>query len=584
MSMVPRLLTQQPAPRRRHTYSMRRTILTTFVLAAVVLPVSAQDQTPVFRAESTLVEFTLIAIDKDGKPVTDLKREEIVVKDKGRPRDLAVFRYEGGEQPRITPSELPIGIFTNSPDLTPGAPRNVTAIVLDTLNTQPREQTWVKAQAMRYLGGLMDNTRVAVYLLGQDLTVVHDFSDDAASLRGRIGHIPLREAAPTLGMIDDMAREMDNLLSWMEAQRMSQPVIVALLQGERFAHQSADEQRTRTTLQLLEGLGDHLAGIPGRKSIVWFGSGTTMLSISGALEKNTVGGSISHEELIRDTARRLAQQGVTMYMFDARGMQIDANSTAEIYKARSSIRGNPNDPYERLKANATLSADTTPAMAKFAAITGGRFYWNTNDVGRAVDEIVADSEGTYSLGFYADGEPDDKWHNLDVSVARKGVKLQHRDGYMSAAPAAEPLDWTEDQWRAAVYNPVGSTAVQLDARLRFDGATTISMTMQISVDALHFRQVDGQSSAAVDVAIVDKLPNAQFRVQRTPRKIAYPMGEYAEMGVTNVSHTWELTPDASVVRLIVRDRLTNRYGTLDVPVKDIPHAQPQPNPNAEEKP
>ncbi len=312
---------------------MKRTILTAWLLAAIALPAAAQDRTPVFNAETTLVEFTLIAIDKDGNPVTDLKKEEIVVKDKGRPRDLAVFRYEGGEQQRIAPPQLPIGIFTNSPDLTPGAPRNVTAVVLDTLNTQPREQTWVKAQAMRYLGGLMDNTRVAVYLLGQDLTVVHDFSDDDASLRERIGHIPIREPAPTLGMIDDMAREMDNLISWMEAQRMSQPMIVALLQAERFAHQSADEQRIRTTLQLLEGLGDHLAGIPGRKSVVWFGSGITMLSITGNLEKNTAGGSISHEELIRDTARRLAQQGVTMYMFDARGMQVEANSTAEILQS-----------------------------------------------------------------------------------------------------------------------------------------------------------------------------------------------------------------------------------------------------------
>ena len=550
----------------------------------MVLPVSAQDQTPVFRAESTLVEFTLIAIDKDGNPVTDLKKEEIVVKDKGRPRDLAVFRYEGGEQQRIVPPELPTGIFTNSPDLTPGAPRNVTAIVLDTLNTQPREQTWVKAQAMRYLGGLMNNTRVAVYLLGQDLTVVHDFSDDDASLRERIGHIPIREPAPTLGMIDDMAREMDNLLSWMEAQRMPVPVIVALLQGERFAHQSADEQRTRTTLQLLEGLGDHLAGITGRKSVVWFGSSITMLSITGNLEKNTAGGSISHEELIRDTARRLAQQGVTMYMFDARGMQVEANSTAEIYKARSSIRGNPNDPYERLKANAALSADTTPAMAKFADITGGRFYWNTNDVGHAVDEIVADSEGTYSLGFYADGEPDDKWHNLDVSVTRKGVKLQHRDGYMSAAPPGEPLDWTEEQWLAAVYNPVGSTAVQLDARLQFDDAKTVSRTMQISVDALHFRPLDGQSFAALDLAIAGKLPSGEFKMQHVQREIRYPTDEYAAIGVTDISHTWELTPGASTVRLIVRDRLTNRYGTLDVPVKDIPHAQPHLTPNAEVKP
>jgi hypothetical protein len=34
-----------------------------------------------------------------------------------------------------------------------------------------------------------------------------------------------------------------------------------------------------------------------------------------------------------------------------------------------------------------------------------------------------------------------------------------------------------------------------------------------------------------------------------------------------------LKPGASTVRLIVRDRVTGRYGTLDVPVTDIPYAR-----------
>ena len=52
---------------------MTRIILSALVLAAMLPPASAQDQTPVFRTDTTLVEFTLIAIDKDGNPVTDLE-------------------------------------------------------------------------------------------------------------------------------------------------------------------------------------------------------------------------------------------------------------------------------------------------------------------------------------------------------------------------------------------------------------------------------------------------------------------------------------------------------------------------------
>ncbi len=546
------------------------------------LPTAAQDQPPVFRTRTTLIEFTLVALDEDGNPVTDLKKDEIVVKDKGQPRNLAVFRYEGGEQSRTAPKPPP-GIFTNTPGLTPGPPRNITAIVLDTLNTQPKDWIWVKAQTMRYLSTLLPNTRVAVYLLGQDLTVLHDFTDDAESLRAFLERARVKQAGPTLGHIDDMAREMETLIQKLTDENPGHPEMVArLLQVERRAHESADEQRTRTTLGLLEALGDHLAGIPGRKSIVWFGSGISMLSITGSLEFDTPASNKSYEDLVRNTSRRLAQQGVTMYMFDARGMQGQADMSVERSRADPSSVGGISR-YERLKANATVSADTTPAMAEFADITGGRFFWNTNDVGRAVDEIAADSEGAYSLGFYADGEPDDKWHGLKVSVTRKGVKLKYRDGYLSEAPPDAPLEWTDDQWRAAVYNPVGSTAVRLDARFQINDAAdskTVSMVMQIVTDDLHFRQVDGRSSAAADVAIVDKLPNAQFRMQRDQTEIPFPEGEAGDVGVVQVRHSWELAPGASAVRLIVRDRLTGRYGTLDAPVKDIPHAPPQPKASA----
>ncbi len=106
-------------------------------------------------------------------------------------------------------------------------------------------------------------------------------------------------------------------------------------------------------------------------------------------------------------------------------MQADVGISAEAYIRGRNFRVGLVNSYQRLTGErGDQRRSLTSAMVKFADITGGRFYWNTNDVGHAVDEIVADSEGTYSLGFYADGEPDDKWHNLDVNALRgMGVKL-----------------------------------------------------------------------------------------------------------------------------------------------------------------
>ena len=62
----------------------------------------------------------------------------------------------------------------------------MTAIVIDTLNTLPEDQVAVKAQVMQYLRALAPNTRVAVYMLGSNLRILHDFTDDLDALRARL--------------------------------------------------------------------------------------------------------------------------------------------------------------------------------------------------------------------------------------------------------------------------------------------------------------------------------------------------------------------------------------------------------------
>ena len=50
---------------------------------------------PNFRAGTTLIEFTVVATDQDGRHVVDLKPEEVSIVDGGHPRALAFFHSEG---------------------------------------------------------------------------------------------------------------------------------------------------------------------------------------------------------------------------------------------------------------------------------------------------------------------------------------------------------------------------------------------------------------------------------------------------------------------------------------------------------
>lgn len=158
----------------------------TMMIAGFCVPFHAQaPDTPVFRAGTILVEFTFVAVDGNGRPVTDLSQDEIDLREDGKPRDIAFFRFEG--KPAIDRGEtrpLPTGLFTNRIEYTSGPPRNITVILVDALNTPPTDQQSVRRQLMAYLETVTADTRVAVYGLGANgITVMRNFTGDVASLR-----------------------------------------------------------------------------------------------------------------------------------------------------------------------------------------------------------------------------------------------------------------------------------------------------------------------------------------------------------------------------------------------------------------
>jgi hypothetical protein len=119
--------------------------------AAALLALGAQDQTPTFRSTTRLVELTVTALDKRGLPVTDLRLEDFVIHDNGKPRPVEFLEYDGGPYVDVDPLPLPPGVFTNRVEFTRGPARNVTAFVLDELNTPAQFNIQIRATALRYL-------------------------------------------------------------------------------------------------------------------------------------------------------------------------------------------------------------------------------------------------------------------------------------------------------------------------------------------------------------------------------------------------------------------------------------------------
>jgi VWFA-related protein len=537
----------------------------------------SQSSAPVFRAGTKLVEVTVTVLDRKGSAVSGLEAADFTVLDDGKQRPVSFFRFDGGPAAApasgkpaaetLPPPALPPGVFTNRVELGAEAPRTITALVLDSLNTPPEQGMLARAQMMRYLRELAPNTRVAIFQLGQQLRILHDFTDDAAALRARI-------AKATVGMPPNTVTDYTQSIVEAEAfVNMFPPEMQAQiaemernkLEVESMMNSAARRHRMEVSLAAMEALGKHLAGIPGRKNLVWISGGFSMVAISGAMGMGVHGGFEEYEAKVRATSRRLAQEGIVLYIVDSKGLDLPSDTTAA---SRGPLPVRGRGRFEPQMDTETVNNDPTPAMSLMASITGGRYLHNTNDLAAGFKQTSADMHGSYTLGFYMAGDPDDKWHKLKVKVKRPGVEVRHREGYLADAVLAQPAQWNADIWRANFTNPIPSSVIPMTAKLSRTLAGSVALTLAIDPNAVQFQQDGANMKAELEIGIADCASDGSLHTSRAPFTVSVASAQWEEARRAGLGYQkeWPAAPDTTRVRVIVHDVRSGKYGSIEMPV------------------
>lgn len=572
---------------------MRRVLCASLLIAAVSgasgLTQSPADP-PTFSAGTTLVEFTVVATGEDGKHLTDLKQDDLSIVEARRSRDIAFFHYEGAPPAaiRVRTDPLPPGIYTNRPEYAPGPPRNVTAVLIDSLNTRTEDQVKVLATILAFVGAVPSDTRIAIYRTGERVHVIHDFTDDLDGLRKRLtrnGIEAPRDAQQGV-TVQQMVIEPWQAEAMAATMEASLEVAYKEMAGiEERSNQYLESRRIEYTLSSLEAVGNHLAGIPGRKNLIWMTSGVPAISAPtrDLWPQNYIAS-------LRRVAQRLASQGIAMYPVEAAGVRplylnvsagvrgstrgVDDSATAgddaiartaARVEARQNARGAPKSPSQM--STTPDSPRMLGTMDLFADLTGGRALRNTNDLLAGVKAAADDLRGTYSIGFYAPQESDERWHTFSVKVRRPGVRLVHRQGYLSTAASKQSELWLADQWRSAANNPLGSATVRIDARFELKG-DTLGAILQIPADDLTYRPLNGTTACTLEIAIAERTPQGLLGIRHEVGSFALKEGQLNDLSNVTVRFPkqWTIDSKTSLIRVVIRDRYTGRYGTLDVPV------------------
>jgi VWFA-related protein len=442
------------------------------------------------------------------------------------------------------------GVFSNRVQ----SPSNggVVAIVFDRLNTSWANQVEARDHIVKYLGQVRPDDRIALYVLAPDgMRVIHDFTKDARSLLRALEGARARASQPLQG---SQAQAPEHVGFGDSVDAQMDAFVRASFENMRAFY---DRSRAYTSLQALEDVAAHLAGVPGRKNLVWVSSGFPFTITESGLGGTTSETTMSSET--RRAARALNNSDIAVYPIDARGL-IGAFSTP---------------PSARVQQFATIHSTmrAIDGLRTVADWTGGRAFYNTNDLGAAIAGAVDDSRLTYILGYYpAHDDWDSTFRTISVKVRRRGVEVRHRTGYFATpVDAAAPMSGS-GAIRAALDSPLEATGLSLSVRAEAAADDRILLTLQFDPSVVTLRRNGGKWTGGLDVTVAQTLATREHirEVDVTlPLSLTDDMREDFLLRGLSVTRTIRLRPDAHQVRVVARDVASGTIGSVIITASEI---------------
>ena len=539
---------------------LNRKLTAALVSICTLLPFAATaQQTPTFRSRSELVVVPAIVTDHAGQHILGLHQQDFRIRENGVDQKIVVFQeIKTNEQP-VRRVDLGPGKFSN---YVTGevAPRRITIIALDLINTPFADLAQGREQLMKFLANAADTgepvTVVAITRSG--VKVIHDFTTDpkVLALAIRRLHAPVQQVAdqPTgeAGPEEtEIAPEMDALLE-LQAQ------------GDANFVSFQEQMAAQLTIQAFAQIAQAYAGIPGRKSLIWASSGFPF-SITNNDMGMTVRSSFSDFlPLYERTWQLLNDVPMAVYPVDLRGL-VTLQPGAEISRPSADYAHNARfDHFQRLST-----------FDRVAKATGGRAFVNSNDIAGAFRKAADDSTSYYVVGYYrnsTDRKPG--WRKLNVTVSRPGLQVRTRSGFFVSDTAASPDAVRERELRTAMNAPLDYTAIPFTAQVNFPSAASVGKRLVkfqliLAPNSIFVDQTDN-NHMKLDVVALAKSPDGLFR-RRVGQSIeghltATTLQEERQHG-TSYNYQMELDPGEYTLRFLVRDELDGRIGTVTAPVK-----------------
>jgi VWFA-related protein len=349
------------------------------------------------RARVPLTLLDVVVTDTKGRPVHGLKQSDFTVLEDNKevkPNSFEEHRFDTAPSPTqtLTTQTLPPNAFTNAVAAPSNRPLNV--LLLDSLNTPVQVQQIVQQEMLSFVKKMAPGTRMAVFsLLNSRLVILQGFTSDPELLNAAIIN---KKNTPQAANLEDIGQD---------PARNDDPPSDIACQVE-LEHTAA---RAETTMGVMRVLARYLAGMPGRKNLIWF-SGSFPLIRDCAGPK---GDHYDFTDAMQTATDLLARAHVAIYPVDGRALDALAGGRGNIHK----------------------QGDEHATMDQIAEQTGGKATYASNDLAGAVSDAVDSGSNFYALTYTPTNQTlDTRFRTISVKVDQPGLHLVYRPGYYASEP------------------------------------------------------------------------------------------------------------------------------------------------------
>jgi len=389
------------------------------ILLLVAASLFAQEVT--FKTETKLVVVNVTVKDKQGKPLTSLKKEDIEIFEDGVKQNLAVFELEQLSNDLLAPvanTAAPATLEERVPSAPAGQAvttaaantpvrhqdKRLVGLFFDFSNMPQADQLRAKDAAVDFISKQMTSSDlVSIMVYGNRFDVLEDFTDDRDRLLSRLQKLAFGEGA---GLADVAATAAD--------------------EGDDSGTFVADDTEfnvfnTDRKLSALEDATKKLAAYPEKKALIYFSSG---LSLTG----------IENQSQLRTTVNSAVRANVAFYPVDARGLV----ATSPVGDASaSSGRGTGAFTGSKQAGNRSATQGSQDTLYTLASDTGGKALIDSNDLSLGIRQAQQDISSYYILGYYSTNAAEDgKFRKISVKLASKelqaSAKVDFRNGYYAS--------------------------------------------------------------------------------------------------------------------------------------------------------